>query len=368
MKSSNPTSLYIHIPFCKNICSYCDFTKFIYNQELVDKYLESLFLHSRLLNHKYKTIYIGGGSPSSLRYDNLEYLLSFVSKLLDDKYLEFCIECNVEDINEKILSLFVKYKINRLSIGVQSFNDKFIKYAKRKHTKEMAINNIKLASKYIKNISIDLIFAFQGETINDIKNDLDIAILLPITHLSYYSLLIEPHTILYNENVANVDDNIQALQYKFIYNYLASHHFNRYEISSFAKYKKYRSAHNLTYWHDNTYDAIGIAASGYDGKIRYSNTKNLTKYINGDFNKYNIENIDINDKMYETIMLNLRLDDGLDIDKFNKKFHVDFKEKYKDAIAYNKQYKLITVTKNKIKTTLKGSLLLNDVLVAFLDK
>lgn len=365
---SKPSSLYIHIPFCHNICSYCDFKKFIYNQNVVDNYFQSLFFEfEKYQNRYYKTIYIGGGTPSSIDYTNLENLLKLCQKHLIDKKYEFTIECNVEDINEKFLKLICQYGVNRLSIGVQTFNEKFIEFCKRKHTKKMAIDNIILASKYLKNISIDLIYAFNKQSIYQLKNDLKIAMSLPIKHLSYYSLLIEDNTILKHLGYDNVDDNLQAKMYKVIYNTLKKNGFHRYEISNFAKNKKYESLHNKVYWHNQHYDALGLSASGYKQNIRYTNTYNLNKYLAKDYTlkEQNILNKD--DIMFDQIMLNLRLDEGLNIKKFNQKFHIDFIKKYQNALNTCYKYHLLSKKNGFIKTTFKGSLLLNTILTYFLD-
>ena len=233
----NAGSLYIHIPFCKYICTYCDFKKFIYNQDRVNNYLVALFKQLELNKDKrYQTIYIGGGTPSCIDKDNLEQLLIKASNLLDDNYQEFAIECNVENINDDFLSLIKKYKVNRLSIGIQTFNEKYIKLCGRKHNKQMAIDNVFLASKYIKNVSVDMIYAFKDQTIDELIEDINIACSLPIKHISYYSLLIEDNTILKAKKYENVDDNTQAIMYKTIYGLLKKNHFYRYEISNFSKY------------------------------------------------------------------------------------------------------------------------------------
>ena len=364
----NPSSLYIHIPFCKNICTYCDFKKMFYDQKLVDKYFKSLFLQfNELPSRKYKSIYIGGGTPSSINKDNLEKLLNICSKSLNDKFYEFSIEFNVEDINEDFLSLISKYKVNRLSIGVQTFNDKLIKFCNRHHTKKMAIDNIVLASKYIKNISVDMIYAFPNQTYTVLKQDLKILMSLPIRHLSYYSLLIEPNTILWLKKYDNVDGDIQAKMYKIIYSYLKKFGFNRYEISSFAKNKKYQSYHNKVYWQNKHYSAIGLNASGYENNVRYTYTCNFSKYITNDFAYSSYVTLSKDDMMFDEIMLNLRMDCGLNIDKFNRKYNVDFMRKYSEAIKATKENNLIVVKNGNIKTTYKGSLLLNSVLQYFLD-
>lgn len=365
---SKSSALYIHIPFCHNICTYCDFKKFIYNQKMVDEYFESLFLESNKLNNKkYHTIYIGGGTPSSIDRHNLESLLTFCQNHLKNKNFEFTIECNVEDINEDLLILFRKYSINRLSIGVQTFNEKFIKFCNRKHNKKMAIDNINLASKYFKNVSIDLIYAFPTQTINELADDLKIAMTLPIVHISYYSLLIEDNTILKNNGYQNVSDDVQTKMYKRIYKTLKNNGFHRYEISNFAKYKKYESKHNKTYWQNKHYDAIGLGASGYIDNQRYTNTINLTKYLKHDFSNSSTVDLTLDDKLFEEIMLGLRLDEGINIKKLEKKYHFIFKEKYRNALLNGYKYHLINKKNGFIKTTFKGSLLLNSLLVFFLE-
>jgi len=365
MKSS-ASSLYVHIPFCKSICSYCDFKKFIYNQTRVDNYFESLFFELEKYNKKYKTIYIGGGTPSAIDSNNLEKLLAILSNKLSDNYQEFAIENNVEDINEDYLKLLAKYKINRLSIGVQTFNPKYISLCNRHHTKDMVIKRINLAKKYFNNVSIDMIFGYPNQTKKELDKDLELATSLPITHISYYSLLIEPNTILNAKGYKDMDDNTQAKLYTYIYKYLAKKGFNRYEISNFAKAKKYQSHHNKVYWHNKHYDAVGLAASGYINNIRFTNNTNIISYNNKDYTLSEKTILSKEDIMFDEIMMNMRLDEGLNITKFDKKFKTNFKEKYKDAIKTNKNLKLITIKNNVMKTNFKGSLLLNSVLEEFL--
>lgn len=362
-----PSSLYVHIPFCKNICSYCDFKKFIYNQKRINEYFQSLFFElEKYKDRKYKSIYIGGGTPSCIDSTNLIKLLEVLDNLLDRNYKEFSIESNVEDLNDSFLTIIKNSKINRLSVGIQTFNDKFINYCNRKHNKNMAIENINKASNYITNISIDMIYAFKEQTIKQLKEDIKTVLSLPIKHISYYSLLIEPNTILYAKNTKNVDDILQAKMYKVIYKSLKENGFKRYEISNFSLNKKYQSYHNKIYWLNKHYDAVGLASSGYINNLRYTNNDNIVSYNKNDF--FHIEETFLTKKdiMFDQIMLNLRMDEGLNIKKFNKKFKVDFVTLYKDALMQCKKHRLITIKNDVIKTTLKGSLLLNDILEMFL--
>lgn len=360
-------ALYVHIPFCKNICSYCDFKKVIYNQKIVNKYFESLFFElSFYFKNKYQSIYIGGGTPSCIDEKNLKELLYKLSLMLTSNYKEFCIELNVEDINDNLLKLLKENKVNRLSIGVQTFQNKFIKFCNRKHSSNMAIEKIKLASQYFKNISIDLIYGYPNQRKKELLSDLKIAMRLPITHLSYYSLLIEPNTILANQNIKAIDDDKQAIFYENIVKELKKNHFKRYEISSFAKYKKYQSFHNKIYWTNQHYDAVGLSSSGYKENIRYTNTYNLTHYINKEFTKKEEVILSKEDIMFDEIMLRLRLDEGLNIKKFNHKFHVDFMKIYEQPLKNHLKNHFLLLKNGVLKTTFKGSLVLNSILQDFL--
>ena len=297
-------SVYIHIPFCTNICSYCDFPKVYYNNCFIDKYLDALNneIHEYYKNDKLKTLYIGGGTPSSLNIEELKKLFKIISIFkLEDDY-EFTIECNLDDLTQEKLELFKKNKINRLSIGIQTFNEKHLKYLNREKPN---IELIEYAKKIgFDNINIDLIYAIPNETLDDLKEDLDRFLKLNINHISTYSLIIEDNTQLKINNVVNIDDELDLNMYNLIRKTLKENGYNHYEISNFSK-KGYESKHNLTYWNNEQYYGFGMGASSYIDNKRITNTKSITKYIN---NKYIIEeeNIDINSKMEYEMILGLR--------------------------------------------------------------
>lgn len=361
-----PTSLYIHLPFCKSICSYCDFAKVILEEKTLSLYMKRLKEEFfQLPNRKYKTIYIGGGTPSALPFSVLDDFLSLLVPYLSKNY-ELSIEANVEDICEDFLKILQKNKVNRLSIGVQTFQDHLIPILSRHHTKKTAIENILLAKSYIANINIDLIYGLPKQTLADIQNDLQIYLTLDVQHLSYYSLQVEPNTIFYQKNIQSLQDlDLQAKMYDIIFSTLKKHRYYRYEVSNFAK-KGFRSRHNLVYWHNQHYFGIGLYASGYIDNIRYTNTRNLTYYLQGNNKKEEII-LSKEDKMFEQIMLNLRLDEGLNITKFNQQYACDFLQIYQKQIAKLTKEKLIQIKNNKIKATYKGTLLLNQVLEEFLS-
>ena len=211
-------SVYIHIPFCKNICTYCDFCKMYYNENWIDKYLESLDneIKENYKNEKISTLYLGGGTPSCLQVIYLKKLFKIIDKINLDNNYEFTIECNIEDITEEKLKLFSLNKVNRLSIGIQSFNNKILKYLGRNYNSDIIDKKIKLAKKYFDNINIDLIYAVKNQTIKDLKDDIDRFLKLDISHISCYSLMIENNTILFNNNEKYIDEDLDRNMYDLI--------------------------------------------------------------------------------------------------------------------------------------------------------
>lgn len=313
-------SVYIHIPFCKNICTYCDFCKMYYNENWIDKYLESLDneIKENYKNEKISTLYLGGGTPSCLPIIYLKKLFKIIDKINLDNNYEFTIECNIEDITEEKLKLFTLNKVNRLSIGIQSFNNKILKYLGRNYNSDIIDKKIKLAKKYFDNINIDLIYAVKNQTIKDLNDDIDRFLKLDISHISCYSLMIENNTILSNNNEKYIDEDLDRNMYDLICGKLKEK-YNHYEISNFAK-KGYESKHNLSYWNNNEYYGFGLSASGYINDIRYTNTKNLSKYVLNIYDR-NIEKVSKEDKMKYEIILGFRKLDGIDKKDFYKKYN-----------------------------------------------
>ena len=210
---------YIHIPFCNTICSYCDFCKFLKNKEWVDKYLTIL---NKEISSTYKsevldTLYIGGGTPSSLDIDELNKLFDILKIFnLSDTY-EFTFECNIESITEEKLKLLKENRVNRISIGIETFNDKYLTFLNRHHTKESALKTINLVKKYFDNINIDLMYAIPGETLKELESDIDILLNLDIPHISTYSLIIEENTKLYEDRTEYIDDELDSDMYDLMY-------------------------------------------------------------------------------------------------------------------------------------------------------
>lgn len=353
-------SLYVHIPFCKVICPYCDFIKFVALDKFVKPYLVELNKDIDLLkaeNHKFKTIYIGGGTPSILSLSELEILLKNLQELLDEEY-EFTIEVNPESLDENKLKLFKKYGINRISIGIQTFNTTILKTIKRDYKVDI-FSLINMVKKYISNINVDFIYGFEGQTIDDIKNDLDNFIKLDVDHISIYSLIIEQGSEFYAKGLREIDQDKQREFYDFVLNYLRKFGYERYEISNFARNKMY-SKHNLNYWKNEEYIGIGVGASGYVYPNRYKNSLNLTKYLKGE---REIE-AESTENVLETYYLitNLRLAEGFSLLEYKKLFNKDFYETHKDYVNNLISNNLATIKNGNFACTDDGLIILDMIL------
>lgn len=331
-------SIYIHIPFCKNICSYCDFAKLYYKEELVNEYLNSLKyeIDNNYKNETINTLYIGGGTPSSLSKNSLNKLFTIMKKIKLSKNYEFTFECNIEDINQELLKTLKNNKVNRISIGIESFNKKILKILNRNYNFNIK-KRINLVKKYFSNINIDLMYGINTETIKDLKKDLKKFKKLNINHISIYSLILEEHTYLKANNYKVIDEELERSMYEFICKYLKKHNYIHYEISNFSK-KGYESKHNLTYWNNEKYYGFGLGASGFIENYRYTNTRNINKYIN---HEYIFEKEKMNKKtnMENFMILGLRKLSGVSDKEFYKKYHHHIKDIFNTKkLEYNNDY------------------------------
>lgn len=339
-------SVYIHIPFCKNICKYCDFSKIYYNNDIISKYLISLEneINNNYKSKSLKSLYIGGGTPSSLSKKHLEKLFDILNIFIFNEYYEFTFECNIEDINEELLILLKKNRVNRLSIGVQSFNKKILDILGRNYCNDY-FDKINLCKKYFTNINIDLIYGINGESINDLKDDLDKYLELNIPHISIYSLILEDNTLLKINNYIELDDDTTREMYDIITKTLKDNGYIHYEISNFSK-EGYNSIHNLTYWNNDKYYGFGLGASGYINNIRYTNTRSINKYLNNDY-LYDKETIDKKLDMSYFMILGLRKIKGVSELDFYKRYNTNISDifnidnlSYKDGYYYIDEDKL----------------------------
>lgn len=329
-------SAYIHIPFCEKICSYCDFCKMFYNEELVNKYLEELSLEisDSYNNEILDTIYIGGGTPSSLNIKQLNKLFKILSNLKLNKNYEYTIECNFDNVTHEKLDLFKKNNINRISFGLESINKNNLKVLDRTIDKDKVIDTINYCRNIgISNINIDLIYAINNESLDDLLEDIKFIKSLDITHISTYSLILEEHTKLFINGYKYIDEELDRNMYDLICNEL--NEYDHYEISNFAKNKEYRSRHNLTYWKNNEYYGFGLSAAGYEGNVRYEKTRSINKYLNHDYIKDDgIEYLSTKDKVYYEVIMNLRTKEGIDLELFKERYNkpLDYYYNYKDLV------------------------------------
>lgn len=322
-------AVYIHIPFCRSICTYCDFCKVYYNKKFTANYFKMLEkeIISQYNNELISTIYIGGGTPSSLDTSELKELFRITKLFKKTRNYEFSFECNIEDISLEILQILKENGVNRLSIGIESFDKKILKLMNRHATYKDCLAKINLARTLgFNNINVDLIYAMPKETMFTLRRDIHKIIKLNPEHISTYSLILEKNTILYNEGYKNIKEEKDAKMYNYIKKILKKHGYNHYEISNFAK-EGLESKHNITYWLNEEYYGFGCGASGYIGNIRYENTKSITSYLKGEF-CLNKNLLSRQEEMDNEIMLGLRLLKGLDIDKFYRKYQISLMDSY----------------------------------------
>ncbi len=367
------TALYIHIPFCDKVCTYCDFHKEIASLDKQEKYINSLIIELKSHEFEYHdllTVYIGGGTPSSLPLNLLKYLLRNINSLIDVKSLkEFTIETNPNDITPEKAALFKEFGINRVSIGVQTFNDTHLKFLGRTHTKKDVMNAINnLLECDIKNINIDMMFSLINQTIEELDEDINEVTKLPIKHISYYSLILEEKTklhYLYRQNKISMnDEDIEAIMYNRVVEKLVKAGFYHYEISNFSKLN-YQSIHNLIYWTNKQYLGLGSGShSLYKGK-RFSNIRNVSKYTIDLYEKgYSTKETYPIEPLREELIMGLRLIDGVNITQINDKYHVDLLALYPKINDFvNKG--LLKIENNQLYFSKQGLLLGNIVFSIF---
>lgn len=359
-----PQSAYIHIPFCESKCFYCAFVSTC-NKNLQDGYIIALLkdIDTNYKRNKLKTLYIGGGTPSLLP---IKHVKKIINKFQFETNAEITFELNPDNTDESYINQLKECGINRLSIGIQTFNDKILKLIGRKHTSNQAVNAVKTSKNCgFDNISIDLIYGLPTQSISDFKKDLVLATDLNVQHISLYGLKIEEDSIFGKKLPENLpDDDMQAEMYLTAINTLKN--YNHYEISNFCISENYKSKHNINYWKNQEYYGFGCAAHGYENGIRYANSIDIKSYIENpltrDFGHTETEN----EKLQEEIFLGFRLSDGININAINDKYNIDFEKKYSKIISkYLNTYHLIKVN-NSYKLTNEGFLISNVILADFI--
>lgn len=367
---NKPTALYIHIPFCQHICDYCDFPKLQYFRNFAINYIKSLKqeLDSYGINRKLETIYIGGGTPTELEDDLFEELLKMVQPYTEG-IIEYTIEANPESLSLDKLKLMKRYGVNRLSIGVESTDDKILKAINRHHTFEdvqIAVSNARKVG--FDNLNVDLIIGLPNVLKNHFKKDLENIVALDVEHISCYSLTVHPHTAFFNKGIEEPKDEYSRELYDLAESFLKEKGYIHYEVSNWSKPNRY-SRHNMVYWKDEQYYGLGLGASGYINDIRYANTRNIEQYNQGRYIDER-ETVSLEDDKTYFIMLNLRTIRGIYFNEYQDRFHEDFYEKYKDIINGFIFDKLLILNEKeqRIYPSYDGMMVLDQIILALLGE
>ncbi len=322
-------SLYLHIPFCRRVCGYCDFFRSVNTskknavlsamiQEIGE---ESGFLTDRTL----RTIYFGGGTPSLLSVEQVRDFLLRIAEVYDvSEVEEVTLEANPDDLSEEYLRGLRAVGVNRLSIGVQSFDDAELKFMNRRHTAQQARDAVLRAREAgFDNIAIDLIFGVDGFGADVLRHSIDVAVELDVEHIAAYHLTIEPNTIfghrLSKGEMSQVSEDVSESEYQLLHDILTVEGYDHYEISNYAK-RGQRSMHNSSYWQGVEYLGVGAGAHSFNGTTRRWAVDSIDKYINGGEERYESEQLSVTDRRNEMIMTSLRCAEGIDLDDFEVMF------------------------------------------------
>ena len=374
--------IYVHIPFCKQKCNYCDFISYCDKNELVEQYIKALKQEiknnsSKIKDSEISTIYIGGGTPSYINSQYIKEILETIKQNYNiSKNVEITIEVNPGTVTKEKLTNYYENGINRISIGLQSCNNNLLKMIGRIHTYEEFLDTYNLAREVgFKNINVDLMIGLPNQTLEDVKTSLEKIISLNPEHISVYSLIVEEGTLIEKKiekgELKLPNEKIERKEYWLVKDTLENFRYKHYEISNFAK-KEYESKHNLNCWEQKEYFGFGASAHSYINGTRYSNTESMEEYINQEMQNvqcevgidglhivHEIQNEEEQKKEY--ILLGLRKIDGIKISKFKNKFGSNPILEFRNELNKLSQEKLIEIDLDNIKLTKKGIDLANIV-------
>ena len=362
--------LYIHIPFCKSRCIYCGFfstTMLDLRQQYVDALCQEMKMRCQGAEN-ISTIYLGGGTPSQLTTDQLRQILhrAYIYNKVE-KDAEVTIEVNPDDVTERFANDLTLLPVNRISMGVQTFDDKRLRFLHRRHTAEQVTTAVdRLRAAGIKNISIDLMYGFPGETIADCEADIAKALSLQVEHISTYCLMIEEDTqlqqMLQQGNITETEEELERQMYETIINRLEDGGYEQYELSNFAR-PGFHSRHNSSYWDGTPYIGIGAAAHSYDIESRSWNIADIKQYIQGMANSqriYEEERLDSDTRYNDAITVALRTSRGLDLKALSPKHRTYCLE---NAQRYLDDGLLERTQDNRLRLTRRG-LFVSDMIMS----
>ncbi|PON00109.1 coproporphyrinogen III oxidase [Bacillus halotolerans] len=376
-------SAYIHIPFCEHICHYCDFNKYFIQSQPVGEYLNAL--EKEMINTIEKTgqpdldtIFIGGGTPTSLSEDQLKKLMDMVSRVLKpaDTLKEFAVEANPDDLSAEKLKILKEAGVNRLSFGVQTFEDDLLEKIGRVHKQKDVFASFERAREIgFENISLDLMFGLPGQTLKHLDHSLKTALSLNAEHYSVYSLIVEPKTVFYNlmqkGRLHLPAQEQEAEMYETVMSRMEAAGIHQYEISNFAK-QGMESQHNLTYWSNEEYFGFGAGAHGYIGGIRTVNVGPVKHYIDliaeKGFPYRDTHEVTMEEQIEEEMFLGLRKTYGVSKKRFEEKYGRSLDKLFPGVLKELSEKGLILNTESAVCLTHQGKLLGNEVFGAFLGE
>ncbi|MGJ5711820.1 radical SAM family heme chaperone HemW [Staphylococcus auricularis] len=367
-------SAYIHIPFCVRICTYCDFNKYFIHNQPVDEYLDCLIKEMEQSEVRtLETLFVGGGTPTALSYEQLEKLLKAITRIFTIEG-EFSFEANPDELTLEKVQLLHQYGVNRLSMGVQTFKQELLDILGRTHQTSdiyQAVDNARQVG--IPSISLDLMYDLPKQSLDDFKESLELALSMDIDHISSYGLILEPKTQFYNlyrkGKLKLPSEDLGEAMYTYLMHRMEQSEMHQYEISNFAK-AGHESEHNKVYWKNEGYYGFGAGASGYVDGERYTNVNPVNHYI---------KKIEQNERpllhstfptreeqMEEEMFLGLRMNRGVSIQRFNEKFNEPIENIYGETIQDLINRGLLVKHGDFLSMTERGKVIGNEVFEAFL--
>jgi putative oxygen-independent coproporphyrinogen III oxidase len=358
-------SLYVHIPFCERKCFYCSFVIAVGQTHRMDEYLTSIEQEmARYKGKTIRTIYIGGGTPSFLSTEQIDYLFSAIRRnFFIHPDTEITMEANPKDLDRDKLKQIREHGINRISVGVQTMNDARLSYLGRNHNSDDVVSTVHLVQEYIPNLSLDLMYGFPQQTIEDIKQDIHAITRFNSEHLSLYTLTIEPNSRFFTQHV-KLDDEQLADQYCFVIDQLHKKGYEQYEVSNFAK-KGFASKHNLNYWQGGDYIGIGVGAHSYVGGRRFWNVDKFSDYLKRMRDEGMAEAGDkilsTYDQFMDAFLFGLRMNAGIDLERLQRRFDCVLDEQRQNTLKQLEEAHFLRRDQQKIKVTDEGRIVLDEL-------
>lgn len=360
-------TLYTHIPFCEKKCFYCSFVVSVGQKQRTDQYIDALKQEAgKYQNKVLDALYLGGGTPSFLSCDQLESLFKFLHSHFQIKDgAEITIEVNPEDVSQDKLKILHQCGVNRISLGVQTFNESYLKYLGRIHNAAKVLQAYPLIKKSgFSNVSLDLMFGFPHQSIEEIEADLNQIQSLSPEHVSVYSLTIEQNSRFFVKKVQLAQDSIQAQQYEFVVRRLKEIGFSQYEVSNFAKPGK-QSAHNMNYWQGGDYIGLGVGAHSHFNGTRQWNVSRLIEYLDKIKKGQSVvdgqEILNSEKRFQETFLFGLRMNQGVCLSELQERFGISFQQDQLEQIKMLVENGLLDREDNRLKATDKGRLVLDEI-------